>query len=538
MADPSRLPLEFLLEVNRLSDSLLQLEEKLEELKNRRGKIEQGGGTSRIERQHKRGKMTARERIAAFFDPGTFVETDAFVSHRATAFGMEGVEAPGEGVVTGYGLVDGRAVCLAAQDFTVIGGSLGEMHAAKICKCMDLAVKVGIPFVSLNDSGGARIQEGVDALKGYGDIFYRNVKYSGVVPQISVILGPCAGGAVYSPALTDFVFMVENTANMFITGPQVIKAVTGEEVSVEQLGGALVHNQVSGVAQFMAPDEATCLDMVKALLSYLPSNNREDPPYLGLGDEPGRCEPALREIVPVDPNKSYNMHDVIHLMVDDGAFLEASKYFAPNIITGFARLGGRATGVVASQPMSKAGCLDIDASDKASRFVRFCDAFNIPLVTLVDVPGYLPGVDQEYGGIIRHGAKLLYAYSEASVPKVTVITRKGYGGAYIAMCSRHLGADMVFAFPHAEIAVMGPEGAANVVFRKEIGEAEDPVLKRKEKIQEFRDLFANPYVAASRGYIDDVIDPLELRPRVIGALELTATKKVETSPKKHGNMPL
>jgi len=521
-----------------LSDPMLQLEEKLKELRDRRNKIEQGGGQKRIDRQHERGKMTARERIAAFLDPGTFVETDAFITHRATEFGMAAVEAPGEGVVTGYGLVDGRAVCVAAQDFTVIGGSLGEMHAEKICKCMDLAAKVGIPFVSLNDSGGARIQEGVDALKGYGSIFYRNVKYSGVIPQISVILGPCAGGAVYSPALTDFVFMVEGTSNMFITGPQVIKAVTGEEVSTEQLGGALIHNQVSGVAQFMAPDETSCFDMIRTLLSYLPANNQEDPPFMDTGDDPGRLEPGLREVVPVDPNKGYNMYDVIHSMVDNGVFFEVSKHFATNIITGFARFGGRAAGVIANQPMAKAGCLDIDASDKASRFVRFCDAFNVPLVTLVDVPGYLPGVDQEYGGIIRHGAKLLYAYSEASVPKVTVITRKAYGGAYIAMCSRHLGADMVFAFPHAEIAVMGPEGAANVVFRKEISEAEDPAAKRAEKIKEFREVFANPYVAAGRGYIDDVIDPQEIRPRVIGALELTSTKMIEQSRKKHGNIPL
>ncbi len=521
-----------------MSDSLLQLEEKLKELKTRRDKIKQGGGSARIERQHKRGKMTARERVAAFFDSGTFVEIDAFVTHRATAFGMEKVEAPGEGVVTGYGLVNGRAVCVASQDFTVIGGSLGEMHAEKICKCMDLAAKVGIPFVSLNDSGGARIQEGVDSLKGYGNIFYRNVKYSGVIPQISVILGPCAGGAVYSPALTDFVFMVEGTSNMFITGPQVIKAVTGEEVTVEQLGGALVHNQVSGVAQFMAPNEISCLEMVRTLLSYLPANNQEDPLYLDSDDEPGRCEPILREVVPVDPNKGYDMYDVIHPMVDNGTFFEVSKHFATNIITGFARFGGRVVGITASQPMSKAGCLDINASDKAARFVRLCDAFNVPLVTLVDVPGYLPGTDQEYGGIIRHGAKLLYAFSEATVPKVTVITRKAYGGAYIAMCSRHLGADMVFAFPHAEIAVMGPEGAANIVFRKEIGDAEDPVAKRKEKIQEFRDLFANPYVAASRGYIDGIIDPQEIRPTVIGALELMSTKKAESTPKKHGNIPL
>ena len=521
-----------------MSDSLSQIEKKLEELRRRREKVYQGGGSSRIEKQHKSGKLTARERISTLFDPGTFVEIDAFVQHRATEFGMSEVDAPGEGVVTGYGLIDGRAVCAAAQDFTVIGGSLGEMHAEKICKCMDLAAKVGIPFVFLNDSGGARIQEGVDALKGYGNIFYRNVKYSGVIPQISLILGPCAGGAVYSPALTDFVFMVEGISNMFITGPQVIKAVTGEEVSSEQLGGALVNNQVSGVAQFMAPDEETCFQMLKTLLSFLPANNQEDPPYVEPTDDPGRCEPSLREAVPVDPNKGYNMYDVIYPMVDDGIFFEVSPYFATNIITGFARLAGRVVGVVASQPSVKAGCLDIDASDKTARFVRFCDAFNIPLLTLVDVPGYLPGLDQEYGGIIRHGAKLLYAYSEACVPKVTVITRKAYGGAYIAMCSRHLGADMVFAFPQAEIAVMGPDGAANVVFRKEIGEAEDPAAKREEKISEFREVFANPYVAASRGYIDDVIDPQELRPRVIGALELTATKRVEKAPRKHGNIPL
>jgi len=521
-----------------LQESASQLEQKLKDLQSRRAKIQEGGGRARVDRQHKQGKLTARERLEEFFDPGSFVEIDAFVTHRAREFGMDKVEAPGEGVVTGYGLVNGRAVCAAAQDFTVIGGSLGEMHAQKITKCMDLGAKVGIPFVSLNDSGGARIQEGVDALKGYGEIFYRNVQYSGVIPQISVILGPCAGGAVYSPALTDFVFMVSGISNMFITGPQVIKAVTGEEVTVEQLGGALVHNQVSGVAQFMAPDEKTCFDMVKTLLSFLPSNNQEDPPYVEPKDQPGRVDPSLREVVPVDPNKGYNMYDVIYPIVDDGFFLEVAREYAPNIITGFARFNGRAAGIVASQPMVKAGCLDINASDKAARFVRFCDAFNIPLVTLVDVPGYLPGVDQEYGGIIRHGAKLLYAYSEATVPKVTVITRKAYGGAYIAMCSRHLGADMVFAFPTAEIAVMGPEGAANVVFKDEIAAAENPEEKRQEKIKEFREVFANPYVAAQRGYVDDVIDPAEARPRIIGALELTITKRQESVPKKHGNMPV
>lgn len=521
-----------------MTDSISQMEEKLAELHKRREKVIQGGGPSRVERQHKSGKLTARERVAAFFDPGTFVELDMFVAHRARDFGMDKVEAPGEGVVTGYGLVNGRPVCAAFQDFTVIGGSLGEMHAQKIVKCMDLAAKVGVPFVSFNDSGGARIQEGVDALKGYGDIFYRNVQYSGVIPQISVILGPCAGGAVYSPALTDFIFMVSGTSYMFITGPQVIKAVTGEDVTTEQLGGAPVHAQISGNAHFVAPDEQTCFDLVKTLLSYLPSNNQEDPPYVKPSDDPSRVEPSLRQIVPVEQNKSYDMHHVITAMVDDGVFFEVARDYATNIITGFARMNGRTVGVVASQPMVKAGCLDINASDKAARFVRFCDCFNIPLVTLVDVPGYLPGLDQEYGGIIRHGAKLLYAYSEATVPKVTVITRKAYGGAYIAMCSRHLGADMVFAFPTAEIAVMGPEGAANVVFRDEIAQAENPEEKRREKIKEFRDVFANPYVAASRGYIDDVIDPQELRPKVISALEICVTKRADTMPKKHGNIPV
>lgn len=513
-------------------------QKKLEELARRRAIIDQGGGQSRIERQHKAGKWTARERIYTFFDPGTFIEIDAFVTHRAKEFGMDKVEAPGEGVVTGYGLVNGRPVCASSQDFTVIGGSLGEMHAKKIVKAMDLAATVGIPFVSFNDSGGARIQEGVDALSGYGDIFYRNVRNSGVIPQISVVLGPCAGGAVYSPALTDFVFMVSGISYMFITGPQVIRAVTGEEVSTEQLGGASVHSQISGNTHFVAPDEASCLRMVRELLSYLPANNQEDPPFEETSDEPFRTDLTLRDVVPVEPNKSYDMRLVIASLVDNGYFLESLKDFGSNIITAFARLNGRSVGIIASQPMVKAGCLDIDASDKAARFIRFCDAFNIPLVTLVDVPGYLPGVDQEHGGIIRHGAKLLYAYSEATVAKITVIVRKAYGGAYLAMCSRHLGADMVFAFPSAEIAVMGPEGAVNVVFRKEIQEADNPEEKRQQKIAEFRDVFANPYVAASRGYIDDIIDPMDLRPKLISALELTITKRAETLPKKHGNIPV
>ncbi len=521
-----------------MAESLSQFEEKLRDLAKRRETIEQGGGKARIERQHKAGKLTARERLASLFDQDTFVEIDAFVTHRAKEFGMEKVQAPGEGVVTGYGLVNGRAVCAASQDFTVIGGSLGEMHAAKIIKVMDLAAKVGIPFVSLNDSGGARIQEGVDSLKGYGDIFYKNVQNSGVVPQISVILGPCAGGAVYSPALTDFVFMVQGTANMFITGPQVIKAVTGEEVTVDQLGGAGVHSQVSGNAHFVAPDEETCMDMIKALLGFLPSNNQDDSPCIECADDPARLIPELREIVPAEHNKSYDMHEVIYAMVDNAEFFPVLHAYAQNIITGFARLNGRAVGIIANQPNVKAGCLDINASDKASRFIRFCDAFNIPVVTLADVPGYLPGIDQEYGGIIRHGAKLLYAYSEATVPKVTVITRKSYGGAYLAMCAKHLGADMVYAFPTAEIAVMGPEGAANVVFKDEIGKADNPEEKRQEKIQEFRTVFANPYVAASRGFVDDVIDPQELRVRVIGALELLITKRAEAPARKHGNMPV
>ena len=471
-------------------------------------------------------------------DAGTFVELDAFATHRCVDFGMDKVEAPGEGVVTGYGTVNGRPVCVAAQDFTVIGGSLGEMHAQKICKVLDLARKMGVPFISLNDSGGARIQEGVDALKGYGEIFYRNSIYSGVIPQISVIMGPCAGGAVYSPALTDFTFMVEGTSNMFITGPQVIKAVTGEDVTPTELGGATVHNQVSGVAQFWAADEAQALEMVKTLLGYIPSNNLEDPPRVETGDDPGRVDERLREVVPVDPNKPYDMYDLIGAVVDSGTFFEVHKYYAQNIIVGFARLNGRTVGIVANQPKVKAGCLDIDASDKACRFVRFCDCFNIPLVTFSDVPGYLPGVGQEHGGIIRHGAKLLYAYSEATVPKLTVIVRKAYGGAYIAMCSRHLGADLVYALPTAEIAVMGPEGAANIIFRDEIASAEDQKAMRAEKVREFREKFANPYVAAARGYIDDVIDPAEIRPRLISALEVARSKAEGRPAKKHGNIPM
>ncbi|HHW55340.1 MAG: carboxyl transferase domain-containing protein [bacterium] len=510
----------------------------LEELFRRKEKISAGGGEKRIERQHKAGKMTARERIAKLLDPDSFVELDAFVRHRCTDFGMDEVEAPGEGVVTGYGTINGRTVYVFAQDFTVMGGSLGEMHARKICKIMDLALKTGVPLIGINDSGGARIQEGVDALSGYGQIFYRNTIASGVIPQISVIMGPCAGGAVYSPALTDFVFMVEGTSYMFITGPEVIKAVTGEEVTPEELGGAMTHNATSGVAHFKARNEEECLEAIRRLLSFLPDNNLQDPPLVETGDDPGRMDESLREIVPPEPNRAYDVRDIITRIVDRGDFMEVQPYYAQNIVIGFARLNGRTIGIVANQPKILAGCLDINASDKAARFIRFCDAFNIPLVNLVDVPGFLPGTAQEYGGIIRHGAKMLYAYSEATVPKLTVILRKSYGGAYLAMCSRDLGADQVFAWPNAEIAVMGPEGAANIIFRKEIKESADPQKTRDERIAEYRERFANPYVAASRGYVDDVIDPAETRVRLIAALEMLVSKRETRPAKKHGNIPV
>ncbi|MFZ5754688.1 MAG: methylmalonyl-CoA decarboxylase subunit alpha, partial [Bacillota bacterium] len=434
--------------------------------------------------------------------------------------------------------IDGRLVYVFAQDFTVLGGSLGEMHAAKICKVMDLAVKMGAPCIGLNDSGGARIQEAVDALSGYGQIFYRNTLASGVIPQISVIMGPCAGGAVYSPALTDFVFMVKNTARMFITGPQVIKAVTGEEVSDEQLGGAMTHNRTSGVAHFAAENEEDCFRQIRTLLSYLPSNNLENPPYLESGDDPGRMDESLNEIIPDNPNAAYDMVELIQKIVDNGQFFQTQPLYAPNMLTGFARINGQVIGIIANQPKVMAGCLDINASDKAARFIRFCDAFNIPIVTFVDVPGYLPGTNQEYGGIIRHGAKLLYAYSEATVPKVTVITRKAYGGAYIGMCSRHLGADQVMAWPTAEIAVMGAEGAANIIFRKDIETAADPAKERAERIADYRERFATPYVAAERGYVDMVIEPKETRPRLANALEMLSTKRETRPAKKHGNIPL
>ena len=506
------------------------IQEKIQELKTLQETIKQGGGAKRIEKQHASGKMTARERIEKLLDPGTFVELDQFVRHRCTNFGMEKEAAPGEGVVTGYGTVDGRLVYVFAQDFTVIGGSLGEMHAAKIVKVQDLALKMGAPLVGINDSGGARIQEAVDALSGYGKIFFRNTQASGVIPQISVIMGPCAGGAVYSPALTDFVFMVKNTSQMFITGPQVIKAVTAEEVTAEALGGAMTHNTTSGVAHFAAENDEACLEQIRYLLSFLPSNNMEESPVVNTGDDPDRMDEELSTVIPDNPNMPYNMKDVIRMVVDRGEYNEVHAHYAQNIITCFARFDGQTVGIIANQPSVMAGCLDINASDKSARFIRFCDAFNIPLVTLVDVPGFLPGTDQEFGGIIRHGAKMLYAYSEATVPKVTVITRKAYGGAYIAMCSQHLGGDQVMAWPAAEIAVMGPAGAANIIFRGD-AEAEAKTAKYVEE-------FATPYKAAERGYIDQVIEPKETRPRIITALSMLATKRETRPAKKHGNIPL
>jgi acetyl-CoA carboxylase carboxyltransferase component len=514
------------------------MKEKIERLLETTKKIELGGGEQRIEKHHKSGKLTARERINLLFDEDSFVEVDKFVEHRCTNFGMEKVEAPSDGVVTGYGTVEGRLVFTYAQDFTVVGGSLGEMHAAKICKIQDMALKMGAPIVGFNDSGGARIQEGVDALSGYGKIFYRNTIASGVIPQISVIMGPSAGGAVYSPALTDFIFMVDKTSMMFITGPQVIKSVTGEEVTQEELGGASTHNKVSGVAHFMDKTEAECIERIKELISFLPSNNLEEAPMYAMEDEINRVEERLNELVPVNPNKPYNMKEVIKLIADGGYFFEVQENFAQNIITGYIRLNGKTIGVVANQPNVLAGCLDINASDKAGRFIRTCDAFNIPLLNLVDVPGFLPGTAQEYGGIIRHGAKMLYAYSEATVPKVTLIVRKAYGGAYLAMCSKDLGADQVFAWPNAEIAVMGPEGAANIIFKKDIQNSDDPIATRQEKIAEYRDTVANPYIAAQRGFVDDVIVPSVTRPRLISAFDMLESKRENRPAKKHGNIPV
>jgi acetyl-CoA carboxylase carboxyltransferase component len=514
------------------------VEDKIRELKARESKVLQMGGEKAVASQLKKGKLTARERLNLLFDAGTFREMDMFVSHRCVNFGMEKVEIPSDGVITGHGLVDGRPVFAFSQDFTSRAGSLGEMHSKKICKVMDLSLKAGVPFVGINDSGGARIQEGVDALSGYGQIFFRNSASSGVIPQISAIMGPTAGGAVYSPAMTDYVFMVKNSSYMFITGPDVIKAVTGEEITFEELGGAKTHNEKSGVAHFACESDEDTIQQIKKLLSYIPSNNMEDPPVVNTGDDRNRMDPALDSMIPDNPAKSYDMKDVIHAIVDHGEFLEPHKFYARNILVGFARLNGRTIGIIANQPKVLAGCLDIDASDKATRFIRFCDAFNIPILTIADVPGYLPGSQQEWGGIIRHGAKLLWCYSEATVPKLLLVTRKDYGGSYLAMCSKDLGADMAFAWPTAEIAVMGAAGAANIIHRKAIKEADDPESERQKKIKEYDELFANPYVAASRGYIDAVIAPSETRPRLIDALEALCTKRETRPPKKHGNIPM
>lgn len=497
-----------------------------------------GGGIERIEAQHKRGRLTARERIELLLDKGSFRELDAFVVHRTSDFDLDQQKYLSDSVVTGWGTIDGRLVYVFSQDFTVFGGSLGEVHAEKICKIMDMALKNGAPVIGLNDSGGARIQEGVVSLGGYADIFLRNTLLSGVVPQISVIMGPCAGGAVYSPALTDFVLMVRQSSYMFITGPEVVKAVTHEDVSFEELGGADIHSEVSGVAHLVADTEDDALYLLRLLLSYLPQNNMEDPPFVPTEDDPLRADEILDQIIPADANKPYDVKEIIRHIMDDHKFFEIQETYAPNIVIGFAHLGGHAVGVVANQPAVLAGVLDIKASEKAARFVRFCDAFNIPLVTFVDVPGFMPGTDQEHGGIIRSGSKLVYAYCEATVPKLTVVTRKAYGGAYIVMSSKHIRGDINLAWPTAEIAVMGPEGAVNIIFRKELAQAADPEQRRLELVQEYRQRFANPYVAAARGYIDDVIEPHETRPRLINALEMLSNKRDTNPPKKHGCIPL
>src|SRR5262245_12919618 len=511
---------------------------KLAQLREREQQAEAGGGAARVEKQHAAGKLTARERIDFLLDEGTFQEFDKLVEHRSRDFGLDQQVFPGDGVVTGHGLIDGRKVFVFAQDFTVFGGSLSETHAEKICKVMDLAMKVGAPIIGLNDSGGARIQEGVVSLGGYADIFLRNTLASGVVPQISCIMGPCAGGAVYSPAITDFNIMVKDTSYMFITGPDVIKTVTHEEVTKEALGGAVTHNSVSGVAHFAADSDEHALRIVRELFSFIPSNNLEDPPRLQVSDPVERVEPKLNDIVPAASNQPYDMRDVINHVVDDGYFFEVHQLFAPNICVGFARLGGRTVGIVANQPAFLAGVLDISASVKGARFVRFCDCFNIPLITFEDVPGFLPGVSQEHGGIITHGAKLLYAFAEATVPKVTVITRKAYGGAYDVMASKHIRADVNLAFPTAEIAVMGAEGAVGVLYRRELAEAQDKEAARKSRIVEFEEKFANPYVAAERGFVDEVIEPSQTRPKLIRALALLENKRDTNPAKKHGNIPI
>jgi propionyl-CoA carboxylase beta chain len=516
----------------------LQTPTRLESLKERARRAAEGGGSERIEKQHAAGKMTARERLDFLLDEGTFEEFDRLVVHRSKDFGLDKQLYAGDGVVTGHGLIDGRRVFVFAQDFTVFGGSLSETHAEKICKVMDLALKVGAPIIGLNDSGGARIQEGVASLAGYADIFLRNTLASGVVPQISCIMGPCAGGAVYSPAITDFNVMVKDTSYMFITGPEIIKTVTHEDVTKEELGGAITHNSVSGVAHFVADADEHALRMVRELLSFLPSNNMDDPPMNEATDPSERTELKLNAIVPESSNQPYEIREVIQAVVDEGYFFEVHQHFAPNIVIGFARLAGRAVGIVANQPAYLAGVLDIDASVKGARFVRFCDCFNIPLITFEDVPGFLPGVAQEHGGIIRHGAKLLYAFAEATVPKITVITRKAYGGAYCVMASKHIRTDINFAWPTAEIAVMGAEGAVSLLYRREISEAPEPEAARKSRIAEFQEKFANPYVAAERGFIDEVIEPALTRPKLIRALQLLQNKSDTNPPKKHGNIPL
>lgn len=513
------------------------MEDKIYELQDRRRKVELGGGDKRVLQQHEKGKLTARERIGLLLDEGTFREINPFAGTRTSYFGMETVDAPGEGVVTGYGKVEGRTVFVFAQDFTVFGGALGEVHAQKIAKMMDLAVKNGAPVIGLNDSGGARIQEGVVSLDGYGHVFYRNSIYSGVIPQISVIMGPCAGGAVYSPAITDFIFMVEKTSQMFITGPKVIETVTGEKISSEDLGGARVQEADSGVAHFTGETEEQVLKDVRRLLSFLPSSHEESPPNMERELDMALDE-ELMNLVPVNGSKVYDVKDVIARLVDDGDFMEVQPLFARNAVVGFGRIGGYVTGIIANQPKFMAGGLDIDSSDKISRFIRFCDSFNIPIITLEDVTGFIPGVKQEHGGIIRHGAKILYAYSEATVPKITVILRKAYGGAYVAMNSKAIGADLVYAWPASEIAVMGPEGAANIIYAREIAGSEDPEKTRSERIEQYREQFANPYIAAGAGMVDDVIDPRETRRKLYEGLDLLADKRETRPPKKHGNIPL
>jgi propionyl-CoA carboxylase beta subunit len=512
-------------------------QEKLEELRRRHGRAEDGGGAERRARQQQEGKLTARQRLDLLFDEGSFEEIDKLVEHRCQDFGMAAQRVPGDGVVSGFGSINGRLAYAFAQDFTVFGGSLSQANAAKICKVMDLAMKVGAPVIGLNDSGGARIQEGVDSLAGYADIFLRNTLASGVIPQISAILGPCAGGAVYSPAITDFTLMVEKSSCMFVTGPDVIRTVMHEDVSKEELGGAMTHNAKSGVAHFISRDDGDCLALIRELLSFLPQNNREDPPRAECADPAERRDESLDRLVPVESDKPYDIKEIIRRVVDDGYFLEVHEHYAPNLVVGFARLGGASVGIVANQPAVLAGCLDINASTKGARFVRFCDAFNIPLVTFEDVPGFLPGTQQEFGGIIRHGAKLLFAFAEATVPKVTVITRKAYGGAYCVMASKHIRTDINFAYPTAEIAVMGPEGAVNIVYRREFQKAESEKL-RQDKVEEFRQRFANPYIAAERGYIDAVIAPRDTRPKLIRALAMLENKSDTNPPKKHGNIPL